>query len=382
MIDKSKQNIAPVRILFSAINGYGHYYLKTLFEEIPESDAVLVGIIDPEAHKSGYYSFISGKNIPIFNTIDEYFNKGFEADLTVISSPPQYHVSQAVVALENGSNVLVDKPVGVNVDSVKELIETAENAKRWVEVGYQWTFSKAIQDLKRDILDGIYGDPLRFKTICLWPREHSYYNRNSWAGKIADPMGQFVLDSPANNACAHFLHNLLFLLGDVMDTCAMPQELESKRFRAYDIENFDTISLRVQTNRGAEVLFYASHVSESPRNPEFVLEFEKGLVELGGSDKQIVGRDKKGLIKNYGHPDDDHQFKKLFGAIRRVKEGGLAICPPEAAIAQTICINMIHESKDPVVKFPDEMLVETENRRWVRGLGNKIDRAYEGNCLI
>ena len=36
----------PVKVLMVAINGYGHYYLKTMLEETDCEDAVLVGVGD------------------------------------------------------------------------------------------------------------------------------------------------------------------------------------------------------------------------------------------------------------------------------------------------------------------------------------------------
>ena len=167
-------NIKPARILLSAINGYGYYYLKALRDEVPESDAFVAGVVDPEAEKSSHFSWLSEEKIPVFDRIEDYFQSGYSADLTVISSPPQFHVSQAVIAINQGSQVLVDKPVGVTVDSVNELISIKDKTGLSVEVGYQWSFSNAIQNLKQDILTGIYGDPVRFKSICLWPRDNNY----------------------------------------------------------------------------------------------------------------------------------------------------------------------------------------------------------------
>lgn len=365
-----------------AINGYGHYYMKTLIEEVPDSQAILVGVVDPEAQRADYYPWIIERQIPVFDRIEDFFQDGLQADLTVISSPPQYHILQAIVALSNGSNVLVDKPVGVSIELVKELIATAERFKLWVEVGYQWSFSNAIQSLKRDILDNRFGDPVLFKSICLWPRDKDYYRRNDWAGRILDSNGLAVLDSPANNACAHFLHNLLFLLGDKMGSSAIPLQIESEQYRAYNIENYDSISLRARTQNGAELLFYASHVTEKERKPEFYLEFSEGIVRFGGNSNEIIGELKNGDVKNYGSPDDDHQFKKLFYAIESVNISRPAICPPEAAIAHTICINQIQESMVPIIIFSIDSVIENEDRRWVQGLLERMSQAYDQNNLI
>ena len=147
------QYMNPVRILFSAISGYGFYYLKTLLEEIPEEQAVICGVIDPQPEKSGHFPLIVASGIPIYADMESFFLDGNTADLTVIASPLQYHVPQSIVALKNGSNVLVDKPAGVIPGEVKRLIAVRNQTGKWVEVGYQWSFSDAIMQLKRDILN-------------------------------------------------------------------------------------------------------------------------------------------------------------------------------------------------------------------------------------
>jgi len=49
------------------------------------------------------------------------------------------------------------------------------------------------------------------KTLCFWQRDENYYRRSGWAGKIKDKKGNWILDSPANNAMAHFLRRFLAL---------------------------------------------------------------------------------------------------------------------------------------------------------------------------
>ena len=48
-----------------------------------------------------------------------------------------------------------------------------------------------------------------------FPRPLSYFKRNDWAGHLRTPAGEDVLDSPLNNATAHYLHNMLYVLGAI-----------------------------------------------------------------------------------------------------------------------------------------------------------------------
>jgi len=367
----------PVRILASAISGYGYYYLKTLFEEIPETRARLVGVIDPTPEKSDYSPRIIAKGIPVYSDIRQFFAEGHKADLTVISSPIHYHTDQAIVALRSGSNVLVDKPMSGSVDEARELIAVKNEAGLFAEVGYQWSFSTAIQELKEDILAGDFGKPLRMKTICLWPRDYAYYNRNQWAGKIISSDGRPVNDSPANNACAHFLHNMFFLLGPKMDLSAEPVSVSGFRCRAYDIENYDTVEIKVLTDSGAELFFYASHATELARNPEFVLECEEARIEMNAESAGIRAEWEDGRVRNYGLPDADHQFKKLFDSIELCRETGSPVCPPESAISQTVTIEELQKSPVEILTFPEKSIVFETGRRYVPGLGETLDLHYD-----
>lgn len=367
----------PIRILFSAISGYGYYYLKALLEEIPEQQAVICGVIDPMPEKSDHFPLIVARGIPIYSDIESFFLDGNSADLTVIASPLQYHVPQTIVALKNGSNVLVDKPVGVTAGELKRMIAVRNQTGKWVEVGYQWSFSHPIQNLKKDILNGKFGKPVRMKTICLWPRPYAYFNRNNWAGRINTEDGSLVLDSVANNACAHFLHNMFYLTGPEMNLSSVPVSVAGERWRAYDIQNFDTVVCRAVTENDVQILFYASHVTENQVNPSFIFEFENAVIRLDEESGGIVASNADGTIVKYGHPDTDHQFRKLFHAIAKCRTPGQDICPPEAALSQTICINALHELSTDIQTFPTRFVVIEKDRRWVRRLGEKLLAGYD-----
>ena len=368
----------PIRILFSAISGYGYYYLKTYFDEVSPDKAVIAGVIDPQPEKSGYFDAIRALGCPIYPDIDGYFADGHRADLTVISSPIHFHVPQAVTALRNGSNVLVDKPLSGSVAEAEELIRVKNQSGRSLEVGYQWSFSKAIGDLKLDILSGLYGKPLRMKTICFWPRDNSYYLRNNWAGRIRSADGKPILDSPANNACAHFLHNMFYLLIPGLPGRDLTMQLSGERFRTYDIENYDTVAARCLLSGGVELYFYFSHATETLRNPEFLIELEYGRIHFGGRYRSITGIRGDGTVKPYGSPDDTPQFHKLLVAIESASQRRPAICPPEIAILQTRCVEQLQQSSGEIITFPDDRIVKLPERRWVKGLDADLARAYEG----
>lgn len=93
---------------------------------------------------------------------------------------------------------------------------------------------------------------------------------------------EWLLDSVASNAAAHYLHNILFLTGNEMEISADPIKIEAEVYRANPIEMFDTCALRIRTADDAELLFYAAHAvpKKQERVPEFIIEGEQGTVTL------------------------------------------------------------------------------------------------------
>ncbi|MBL7092636.1 Gfo/Idh/MocA family oxidoreductase [candidate division KSB1 bacterium] len=383
MIFNTKKAPKEILVLMVGIGGYGFYYFLTLLDEFPKGKVKLAGIVDPYVKQSPIYDRIAKLDIPVFSEIKDFYENGLAADLAVISSPIHFHVPQSIIALKNGTNVLCEKPISATVQETDELIRAKNESGKWVSIGYQWFYSKAIQSLKNDIKKGLFGKPIRLKTLVLWPRDDSYYNRNNWAGRIKDDSGSWILDSPANNAAAHFLFNMLFLLGDETESSAIPKELLAECYHANPIKNYDTIACRIFAHDEVELLFYTSHATKKKMGPVFEFKFEDGIVRFGGAFKEIVATDNKGNKKYYGSPDDCPQFLKLFRAVDACSNPEPVLCGLEAARAHTVCVNGIQESTVEINTFPKSIINRDEknNRWWVTGLDKILMDCYENNRL-
>jgi len=373
----------PVSVVLVGIGGMGSHYLNTLLEEFRPGEIELRAAVDPFPRRSEHYHELKNSGVPIFDSLDKFYEESQPPELAVISSPIHYHVPQSCEALRSGSYVLCEKPLGATIQEAERLIQARDKARRWVMIGYQWSYSAAIQALKKDILAGLFGKPIRLKTICLWPRSMDYYQRNDWAGKKKDEAGSWILDSPANNAMAHFLHNLFYVLGEQVDRSARPAQVAAEIYRAYPIENFDTIACRVFTKDGAELLFYASHAVPRELNPQFSFEFEKATTTYGEISDEVIASFRQGKEKHYGSPDAGHPLHKLFEAVAIVREPKLILCGPEAACSQTMCVNGIQESAPEVITFPEAMVQQNENKKryWVKGLAEAFYDCYQKGVL-
>jgi predicted dehydrogenase len=370
----------PVKVLVVAINGYGHYYLKTLLDEIDCEKAVLAGVVDPEAERSQYFRAFREFGIPVFARMNDFYLSGGKADLAVIASPPHYHMPQSILALHHGTNVLCEKPAGTGVSDVESLIEKRNKTGKFVMIGYQWSYSEGIQLLKKDILTGRFGRPLRMKSLCLWPRDFAYFARNNWAYKKKDSEGNRVMDNIFQNAASHFIHNMFFLLGSTMESSADVFQVEARISKAFPVETYDTGVFKAFTGSGTELLFLGSHAAERTVDPCFKIEFEKGYAELEPGSDNITGT--AGNVKfSYPSPDSDHQFKKLFLAVENVDKPVSIICPPEAALSQTKLATTVDRFCEDAFRFPDDRIIRNSGRLFVKGLDSLMLAGYKDFIL-
>lgn len=337
----------PLRIVLSGIGGYGSTYVHRLLDQ-PQPDVFqIVGAVDPYASTSSRYNDLVAAGIPIYPSLDAFFAEQ-EADLAGLCCPIQFHKEQTICCLRHGVHVLCEKPVCPVIDDVQEMIAARDAAGKTVSIGYQWSHSAAIQALKRDVLAGKYGKPLRMKTIVLWPRNHAYFHRGiGWAAHKKDKNGAWILDSVAANATAHYLHNMLYVAGPAIDQSAHVVHMQAETYRANAIEMYDTCALRLRTDAGTEMLYLVSHAiaPEEKREPEFEYVFEQGVVYTQRSAQGVLtihGRLSDGTLLEYGSPDSNNSLKIDWAmAVARGEEK--VVCGLEAASEHTRCIDKLEE---------------------------------------
>jgi predicted dehydrogenase len=389
----------PVKVLLVGIGGYGEAYISALLDEEQGKRCRIVGAVDPEPARCTRLNDLRAQGVPIYASLELFF-KERGADLAVISSPIQLHAGHVERALADGCHVLVEKPAAASVEDTDRMIEARDRKERLVAVGYQWSFSGSILKLKNDILAGMFGAPTSGRCLTLWPRTESYYARNNWAGKERDTAGRPIFDSPANNAMAHFLHNLLFLLGEDVDRSAEPVEVDARLARANEIETFDTIAMKVRLATDTQLSFFASHAigERETVEPRFQLEFEDAALNFPGEMHPMTARFKDGMTIEYPSPNASVHTRKLWASVNAVVSGSAVPCGLEAARPQVQCIEMIHgaeakgaegqelTAEGQVHHFAEERIQVADTQggrlRWVDGLAKAMETAYENGELV
>ncbi|MDD4760872.1 MAG: Gfo/Idh/MocA family oxidoreductase [Bacteroidaceae bacterium] len=97
------------------------------------------------------------KQYPVkgFRDIDEALASGFDG--YTVAAPAPLHYELAKKLLENGQNVLVEKPMTLSSETSRDLVEIAERNKVRLMVGHVLLFHPAIRKIKEQIDEGKIG---------------------------------------------------------------------------------------------------------------------------------------------------------------------------------------------------------------------------------
>lgn len=375
-----------IRVALIGVSGYGGIHLKALQRLHAEGLVRLVAatVINPaEVPEKCRTLFEMGCRI--YEDYGEMLNsEAGRVDLCCIPTGIAWHSSMTIAALEAGCHVLVEKPPAATVREVDEMIRAKNAAGRMVAVGFQYMYNETYLSLKRRVVAGEIGCLREIRVKASWPRSSAYYTRNGWAGRLSS-QSRWILDSPANNALAHFLMAALHLAGPSLLEAANPSRAEAELYRAQAIESFDTISARICTDVGTEILFAATHSSFVREDPVIDLLGQDGAIRWGINDAHLAGPGRRNPpLRSHPSPPDSVSimFARVLAQIRGWEEEA---CPLEEARKHTLVISALHEAV-PIHDIPEDCRLSRDEASGtqfgIRDINGALNRAFDRGELF
>lgn len=365
------------------ISGYGAIHYDLLMKAQAEGKISVVGAAiinqDEEEEKC---SVLREKGCEIFDDYNVMLQElSGKAEFCMIPTGTPLHRPMTVAALEAGMNVLVEKPAAGCIEDVNAMRRAQAETGFMVAVGYQQMYASSTLETKRHILNGTIGKIESIKSLVMWPRNHEYYERNGWAGKL-NVGGTKVNDSPYNNAVAHELMMMLFQAGKSEKEAAMPISVEAGLYRANDIESPDTACMEIETEEGISIRFYATHASREHFNPEIYIKGTEGNIVMTHNGSVITPHSGK-VIKFNTKGNSEARDSMIASVIETVKGANSFICDIEMASRQSIVVSMIHDSQK-VKKLSRSTVISKEGKAstFIPGIENVMRKAFEKECLF
>jgi len=97
-----------------------------------------------------------------------------DLDAVIVATPDHWHARIALAAMDQGKDVYLEKPMCHTIKEAKELVDTARETKRVVQVGSQTTSADQWWKAKKAIADGMIGKMIM---------SQGSYHRNSIEGE-------------------------------------------------------------------------------------------------------------------------------------------------------------------------------------------------------
>lgn len=194
------------------------------------------------------------------------------ADVVVVCSPNGLHLAHAHSALNAGSHVLCEKPLGIASKEALQLIETARQCKRRLFVVKQNRYNPPVAFVKALLQQQALGEITGFQINCFWQRPDSYY-KNSWRGTKALDGGILFTQF------SHFMDLLHWFLGPLKEAAGWRANFQHKS--SIEFEDAGAATLVLATGAIGSINYT---INTYPRNLEgsFTIFGTEGTVKVGG----------------------------------------------------------------------------------------------------
>lgn len=209
-----------------------------------------------------------------FHSLEHFLEEKLETDLVVVATPNYLHFQHTKILLENGYNVLIEKPFVFNLEQAYVLRETALQNDCRVFLVMQNRFSSVTLFLSELVESKKLGKIYNIQLNAFWNRGEQYYIKDSWKGKKNMDGGILYTQF------SHLLDLLCCVFKD--DFAVLFRDLTS--FRNFNISEIeDTALLVLQGKTGTKVsVNFTTSVFEKNQETSLNIIAEKGTLKISG----------------------------------------------------------------------------------------------------
>jgi predicted dehydrogenase len=368
LISECKQMNPPLRFAVIGLGGYAVAHLEAVAWLAQQSLAQLAGVVAWESDRKKFpqrVAALQAQGVRLFDDVEDFFKRGVaSAEVLTVPIGIHQHAPVSLTAMQAGLHVYCEKPLAATLEEVDALIAARDATQRKIAVGFQHIYSRSIRQLKARIVAGRLGRVQTVSLLCGWPRSVEYYRRNDWAGKMR--VGEhWVLDSPANNAHAHYLLNVLYLASPNQHTAATPRELRAELYRANPIASCDTVQAQFQTSEGVDCRVLLTHANRRELGPIMKIAGEKGRAVWQGEKGETVIEYEEGGSERFDNETHAHwRFEGFRDLAYAIRNDFAPMCSLEIARCHTQTIQAVHASCPNIVTIPERFIDRAQD--WER----------------
>lgn len=197
-----------------------------------------------------------------------------ELQLISIATESGAHARIALDCIDAGVNIIIEKPMAMNMADAEEIIRRSEAKGVKVSACHQNRFNIAVQETRRALEAGRFGRLSHGSIHVRWNRNKGYYDQAPWRGTWAQDGGCLM------NQCIHGIDLLRWMMGDEVDEI---YGVTKQQF--HDYLECEDIGMAVVKFKNGAVGTIEGTTNVYPKNLEETLYLfgETGTVKIGGT---------------------------------------------------------------------------------------------------
>jgi predicted dehydrogenase len=275
----------------------GQTHVRVLSQQLPNAKLVAVCDLNPDRAKATLEKH-NVIGVPIYKDQAEMHSKE-QLDVVHIATPSGIHLPPAILAMENGCNAIVEKPLEIRLDRIDRMNEVAQKLGRRLAYISQNRWNEANRALKTAASEGRFGRVAWAGCFTPWYRPDKYYEEGGWRGTWYMDGGGAIM-----NQSVHAIDLLQWIAGPVVRVSAY----SASRIHA-KIEVEDTLSASLRYANGA----FGSIVGTTAMFPGSPVR-----IEIGGENGTAVS---ESGLKTFKFRDERPEDKELQDRVNGVAAG-------------------------------------------------------------
>lgn len=212
-------------------------------------------------------------SIKRYTDYKEMIKNHSDLELIAIATPSGNHAEIALYCIEHGINVIIEKPMAMNIDDAEKIIKASSEKGVKVSACHQNRFNVAVQKTRQALENGRFGKLSHGSIHVRWNRNKDYYTQAPWRGTWAEDGGCLM------NQCIHGIDLLRWMMGEEIDTVyGVTRQQQHHYLEAEDV------GMAVLTFKNGAVATIEGTTNVYPQNLEETLYLfgENGTVKIGG----------------------------------------------------------------------------------------------------
>lgn len=252
-------------------------------------------------------------------------------DIVAVTVPSGLHFEIAKFALENGCNLLLEKPMTMSSDESREIYELSVKTGKKIAMGHIYRYFPIVGLVHDDIKNGKFGK-VTHGTICVrWGHGDDYYSSAAWRGTWKSDGGALM------NQTIHAIDLLVWLMnGKPVEAVSMISQRRAK----IEAEDLGMAVLKMEDGSLASIEG-TTCTSDKDKSAEFTVFCEKASVTMGIRNKK----------PSLNIRTSDGKKLNFYYIRKQISKGGagslLSALNPHTAI-YTDLIDSINNDKQPV----------------------------------